>query len=181
MAQRKLLACDIDGCVADFYQRVIEYWGEPRIPQAYSLEEMYPYISDEQIEDFVISPNAYVDLNPVEGALKAITDLRKYGWRIQFITKRPALLAVETDDWLYDNGFISIGYEIPLLFVENKTAPFESGVYGAMVEDNLEQARGIAELCPRVFLLDMPYNDGFCGKAVRVEEWQQIVDVLTRA
>jgi uncharacterized HAD superfamily protein len=180
MAQRKLLACDIDGCVANFYERVIESWGNPRIPQAYSLEEMYPHISDEQIEDFIISPDAYTDLNPVEGALEAIISLRENDWRIQFITKRPEHLELETDDWLYDHGFIDIGYDLPLLFVEDKLWQFKDGKYGAMVEDNLAQARGIARLCPRVFLLDMPYNNGPTGKAVRVEEWQEIVDELVR-
>lgn len=180
MAQRKLI-CDIDGVCADFLAEAIRTWGDPPIPSTWSLEEMFPQVSDEQIAQFLNQETTYLRLAPVEGAREGLQVLKNAGWNVTFVTSRPKHLTGITTAWLIQHGFST--KKTPVIFTD-KVGLALARKAKAAIEDNTDTARALAQVCPRVFLMDRPYNFGPCGKAMRVvgdtdwEKWAVIVQLL---
>lgn len=180
MAQRKLI-CDVDGVVANFLAEAIRAWGSPQIPHTWSLEEMFPQVPDDQIAAFLSQETTYLRLKPIEGACEALQVLRNSGWHITFVTARPKHLIGITTAWLIQYGFAT--EKTPIIFADKASVVLTRKAKAA-IEDNVEAARAMAQVCPRVFLMDRPYNFGPCGKAMRVvgdtdwEKWAAIVQLL---
>lgn len=180
MAQRKLI-CDIDGVAANFLAEAIRTWGDPLIPNTWSLEEMFPQVSDEQIAQFINQETTYLRLKPIEGAREGLQVLTNAGWHIVFVTSRPKHLVGITTAWLIQHGFSTA--QTPVIFT-NKVDIALARKAKAAIEDHIETARALAQVCPRVFLMDRPYNFGPCGRATRItgetdwEKWAEIVQLL---
>jgi len=170
---KKRIACDIDGVVANFLAGAVEYWGEPQIPVAYSLEEMFPHIPEEDLGTWVDLPSTYVDLPLVDGAREGISRLRE-AYSITFVTSRPEFVEDATVEWLEKQGLLGLR----LIVAWDKAAVIEQYGFSVAIEDDLEMARRLAQFCPRVFLLNWPYNSGPCGRAMRVNDWEEIVTIL---
>jgi len=170
---RKRIACDIDGVVADFLAGAVKYWGEPQIPVAYSLEEMFPNVPEKELLTWIGLSSTYTELPLVEGAVGAIAQLRRR-YNIIFLTSRPPFTEGVTQSWLARHGLRGHG----LVITYDKLAVIEQRGIQIAVEDRLETARVLAGTCQRVFLMDQPYNSGPCGRAMRVNGWNEIVNLL---
>lgn len=175
-----IIALDIDGVVANFLSEVIKYWGEPQVPYVYSLEEMFPSVSDEDLAYWIKLPQTYTRIEPFPEALEAI-DILLPKWQVMYITSRPFSPTMQrvTIDWLTHHHIL-----FPVYFASNKKTIVNLYRCGASVEDNLTQAKEIAVTMEttdkrhKSFLLDRPYNSGSCAPAVRVYSWNEIIDVL---
>jgi hypothetical protein len=189
MAQRRKLMVDIDGCVANFWEGVIGYFGPPDVMGAYSLEEAYPMISQDKLDYWLGLPTTYSKLRPVEGARKGISRLVEAGWDAHYVTARPSHLYIDTLGWLEEYGFLpkytddsSYGRNLAhVIHNGSKLITFKvHGGFAAVVEDNLSNAQELAEVCELVFLYDWPYNSGPTRGAIRVANWDEIVERLLR-
>lgn len=166
MALRKKAAVDLDGVICDFLSEVQRHWGEPRIPLTWTLEEMYPDISDEQIDALVNSPQIYLRLKPLPGAIQGVRALmRRY--YVVYITMRPMVVREETRTWLEHYGVLAKAF-----YTDDKAQFVNDRKFAIAIEDHLDTARAMAQVCPKVFLVDQLYNAGPCGRAMRIGSWE---------
>lgn len=170
------VALDIDGVLANILQEIRRMWGTPRVPSAYSIEEMYPHIPVYEIQDWVHSPVSYRHLIPVPGAQAGVAALmNKHD--VILVTSRPVFTTRETEAWLARNKFP------PTLRVVYTTAHYKDliasleGVH-MFVEDRLDTANRLAEVCT-CYLFDWPYNKG-PSRAIRVSGWEELIGIITR-
>jgi len=163
------IAIDIDGVVANLLKEAIRTWGAPRVPYAYSLEEMYPMVPAEEIDKWISEPLTYRHLEPIDGAKASIDALSVSGWRVFFVTHRPLTTAVETRCWLDAYGFRWPVYHTDKIrFITHCDVAVEDCLSLAI---KLSQER-------RTYLMDWPYNSGPCGDAIRVFSWNDIIKDL---
>lgn len=165
-----LIAVDIDGVCADLLEEAIRTWGTPLVPYAYSLEEMFPMVPEREIEKWVSSPLTYQNLSPIEQAKESLVSLKKSGWHIVYATYRP--FYIETNTWLNANGFPAAD----IVHATDKRDCVEE--CDVVVEDNLDTAVSLTEVCDNVFLVDWPYNQGPTEDAIRVRGWKDILEML---
>lgn len=163
------IAIDIDGVIANLLKEAIRTWGAPRVPYAYSLEEMFPMVPAKEIDKWIQEPLTYRHLEPIDGAKEAVDALSGSGWRVFYVTHRPLTTKVETLTWLR-----SYGFDAPVRHTDK--VDFVQG-FDVAVEDCLSIAIQLSGIC-KTYLMDWSYNSGPCGDAVRVHSWGEILDDL---
>lgn len=156
---RKRILLDIDGVCADFWQGVLDYFGPPDVPDAYSLEEAYPMRTERELQYWVDLPSTYENLIPLPQAPEGIQTLRDCEWDVLFATARPYFLKPVTLAWLYDydmiDTFLTDG---KLIHNGSKFEEAKKLNCRVAVEDNLMNAMRLVPICEKVFLIDWPYN-----------------------
>lgn len=107
-----IVACDIDGVLADIHQiwldrynvdysdhltvdRITE-WDMSRFVKPECGKKIYDYLDD---------PSLYDEMPPIEGALEGVLELRRAGHRVVFVTSSVNGASGRKLRWLQDWGF----------------------------------------------------------------------------
>ena len=108
---------------------------------------------------------------PIKGAIAGLSALSEH--EVWLITRRPISTQSDTVSWLHGNG---IKYD-RLIFDSSPEKHSVGEGFDAFVEDNLEQACGIAEAGVFTLLLDQPWNGAqtLPKQCTRVGDWKAIV------
>lgn len=118
----KIVACDVDGILADFnvgFKNLIvessgrDLFGDGWTPRDITTwnyaKDQYGYTREEDKEAWSLvkaSPTFWFDLPPLEGAEKFLTDLLDLPHDVYFITNRMGThVKIQTEEWLYAHGF----------------------------------------------------------------------------
>jgi len=159
---------EINGTVCNVLASAHRYFGEPRQPEAYSLVEMYPTVSDDDILWWQNNKRVYENILPVEGAIEGLYYLIN-AFDVIIITERPPEFLNTTCGWLRSYG---VG-DIPVVCTPNKIAEIVRLDLDVFIESNADYAREMSKSCT-TFIVDRPYNRFGSGEAVRINGLLQL-------
>jgi uncharacterized HAD superfamily protein len=135
-------------------------------------------------------PGAATELKRVRDVLGF--QIHAFSWR-PWKVERCRSLKRATKKWLSQNDF-----DVDRLTIEKGNLGDPVGVDAALyrsrfyvskrrriqffIEDDLDKARSLSNICRAVFLMDQPYNgtDQLPHNVIRVREWHEIFDILKR-
>lgn len=83
-----VIGFDLDGCIFDFEYDFCTKFGTNNRHLS-NLEERYPEVDPELIQEFVDSPETYKDLLPIFGGITFVRIAQSLGFGIIFLTSRP--------------------------------------------------------------------------------------------
>jgi len=130
----------------------------------------------------------FKNIQPTEGARKAMEKLAKAGHELFVITSRQSEVVEDTKNWLEAN-FPKVFKEIH--FTSNKYGRTNPNIsktdackkigISLLIEDNLEHASSCAAEGINVLLLDRPWNQGELPKNVkRFSLWEEVLKEIER-
>jgi uncharacterized HAD superfamily protein len=166
------IGIELDGIVCDILEAAKKAFGEPDQQSAFSLEEMYPMVSDEALSWWADRPTTYRGMLPVQHAIKSVKQLSNKG-KIFFVTGRPAHVAAETERWILEHG---LGF-IPVYFTTSKDLEVSNLSLNICIEANAREAAALARVC-RTYIIDLPYNRWGAGNAVRANNWPDLLRII---
>jgi uncharacterized HAD superfamily protein len=164
---------ELDGVVCDIVRAAEEAWGKPDVPCAYSLEEMYPMVSSDNLSLWRSSNSTYRRMHPVPHACESLVSLSD-NHHIVVITSRPKHLSKVTQDWLKLHGLDFVR----VIHTYSKDAQVVTSRIDVFIESLADVANAISDVCD-VYLFNQPYNAGRTVQAKRVGDWKQLVKELT--
>ena len=177
--ERMKLGFDIDGVISDFVRTFVGIV-EKRYDLILEEADIYCHdlnlvlgISKEETCE-LIRETIKEDLKLNFGAKETLVNLYSEGHRIFILTARPHDLAKVTKAWLKKKG---IPYH--KLVQLNEGEKYLTTVdLDLIVEDNLEDAIGLAKKVKNVLLYDHPWNQtlNVNGLIKRVHSWNEIFD-----
>lgn len=195
MPKRLKIGIDIDNVIANSYPAFLAKFNEVFATQIkyeeifdfYYLEK-HPNVKHDKAKDFIhkllVDEEFQLNILPYERVLPIISNWKKTGHRIHYITSRPHTSRDLTYRWLEKHGFLLPGTTLDLF---NSTQHFNKHrkkirEYKKMVAEKrgvnlfIEDSREIAETMEiDVLLLDRPWNQGKLPKNVkRVKDWEEI-------
>jgi uncharacterized HAD superfamily protein len=173
------LAIDIDGVIVDLVAAMLpllsEACGRPvrhddihcfDIGKALNIESKMPHIWDK-----IYSGDILLTAPPIKGSISGLEQLSNH--EIWLVTHRPKLTQKKTELWLSEK---KIKYQ-RLEFVHDAKKLSIGSDFDVFLEDNLEQARSIAEAGIHAILLSHPWNTRTMlpKKCIRANDWDAIV------
>jgi phosphoglycolate phosphatase-like HAD superfamily hydrolase len=186
LSERSKVACfDLDDVVFDL-SRLYERLGvgvdttEPNDPKAARLVEA--------LKNEFYASDGFRHIEPIEGAVETLQELRERGWKLVYVTARP--------QWQYKRLLLDTlhslkKHNIPhdlLLFSRNKVEAICEHLAPAwprfFVEDHERNALELARAGVNVLLFDTPWNQNVktcahgSGSIARVMNWKNIQDVV---
>ncbi len=189
-----IIGVDFDDVIFDFNNALHSYHNKKHgfsvareDITTYQLEEVWDCTSEEvgkRLTEFFLTPDHDATI-PVPGATEAIASLSKEN-ELHIISSRADRIADLTHHWIDSNfpmHFKSVNFTNQSLGAPGK-ARSKADVcrelkIDVMIEDSLSQAKEIATVVSRVFLLDCPWNQGELPKnIVRVKSWSDIMKQL---
>jgi len=201
MTRRLKIGIDIDNVIADSYPFFLAKFNEVFAMQIkyeevfdFYLLEKYPKVSRDKakklIEKLLIDEQFQLDIPPFENALPIITNWKKIGHGVHYITSRPHIMKDLTYKWLRKHGFLLPGTTLDLfnssqhfdkhrkeIIDYKKTIAQKRGVQ-LFIEDSKEIAE---RMQITVLLMDRPWNQGKLPKNVkRVRDWGEIDRLVTK-
>lgn len=169
------IGIELDGVVCNMLSAAGRAFGEPSQPNAFSLGEMYPMISDQHIHWWVNSPMTYRDIDIVDGCYATLS-----AWNTQhqlfFVTNRPPHTARVTEQWLTRQ---QLGFA-PVYFTTIKDIEVGALMLDIFIESDARQAAKLAKLC-RTYILDLPYNHWGAEAAIRARDWGHLSELINDA
>jgi len=162
----RLIGIDIDGVLSDIVVQFSEYASELFGEEISTTDvvsediETCTKLSRDQLVEIFRTRQFFQTMPVIDCATDSLHRLKKAGWRTVLMTDRFWYPEIKDDTlvWLQEN---EIPYE-SLYFVgkaEKANVSSELGIR-IFVEDQLSNARLLAKVCERVFLINRPYNQG---------------------
>lgn len=153
----KLCCCDLDGIFTDYPECWLKFI-EIKIGRYFdSLEKAkknIPYADYIQLKNDYRSSDFKYNLTPKPASSKFTETLRKMGFFVIIVTRRPAthpLLRLKTINWLQKNDILFDD----ILFVEKKSdVILEYCKISFFVEDEIDDALMLSKLGYKVFLME---------------------------
>jgi 5'(3')-deoxyribonucleotidase len=180
-----IVGLDLDGCVADFYDQIREFYAEWSGKNIDELPREVKYGMPEwglNLEEYtrlhrycVRQKRLFEVVKPITGAPQAIRELSKAGIRIRIITHRlfvpyfHAQAASQTIMWLEKHG---IPYR-DLCLIEDKAA-VSANLY---VEDTEKNIKAIQDVGRDVICFSNSTNRSFDAK-LRAENWSEAQEII---
>ena len=178
------IGIDIDGVIVDYASAIL-----PLLSKICQRPVSYEDLSHwnigealnigEEAVDSVWEQVLYSDLlryaSPIDGALEGLSTLRKH--EIWLVTARPKAMQNLTLSWLGENKVKYDG-----LVFESGTDKLSVGPdFDVFIEDNVKQARAMAEAGIFSLLLDQPWNQTAIlpQNCKRVPDWNTILDSIS--
>lgn len=195
MAKYLKIGIDIDNVIADSYPFFLAKFNEvftmqikyEEIFDFYFLEK-HPKVNQDKAKELIgkllVDEQFQLDIPPFVDVLPIISNWKKIGHGVHYITSRPHTTRDLTSQWLKKHGFLLPGTTLDLfnsrehfdkhrkeIMDYKKTVAAKRGVH-LFIEDSKE----IAETMEiTVLLLDRPWNQGKLPKNVkRVKNWDEI-------
>lgn len=174
---------DLDGCVNNILEGIIKYskemWNIEIAPAqclCYDLQDCTP-LTTEKLNFLFNKTDLFSNLHPMPGA-RATLGILNASYHIDVVTYRDYTIHFhKTLDWLIKNH-IKFDYLHLVGSRDKRTHALKSKI-SYFVEDRLESALQLSEVCKKVFLIDWPYNQGeLPNNVIRVEKWSNILEHL---
>lgn len=180
-----IVGLDLDGCVADFYDQIREFYSEWSGKRLEELPSEVTYGMPEwglNLPEYtrlhrycVRQRDLFAVVKPINGAPQAIRELSKAGIRIRIITHRlfvpyfHAQAASQTITWLEQHG---IPYK-DLCLIEDKAAV----VADIYVEDTEKNVQAIQDAGRDVICFTNSTNRNFDAK-LRAGNWEEATEII---
>lgn len=101
-------------------------------------------------------PDVYAEAEPIRAVSELLGEIDRYYRLSAYLTARPPRAAVTTQRRLAEIG----APDAPVIHTRDKAAACYRLYTRYAIEDNYEYAQQMARLGVRVFLIDLPYNQG---------------------
>lgn len=189
-----MIGIDLDDCVLDFNNALHAYHNKKYGTSvarkdiiSYDIEKLWncsPEEASKKVFEFYSTAEHDAAL-PVPGAYEAMAVLKKAN-ELHLISSRSEKISDLTLRWV-DKNFPGRFKSVTLTNqyfgikenVRSKADVCRELHIDVMVEDSLSQAKEIAMVVSRVFLLDCPWNQGeLPHNVIRVNSWKEIVSQL---
>jgi uncharacterized HAD superfamily protein len=189
------IGIDFDGVVADSMAAILKFHNE-RYGTAlkmsnvisFKLEEVWGGTMEEAVKkiDSFFDEDQIIHLHPIEGALKAINDLKKHGHELWIVTGRKTRDIEQTERWLTHHlpGIFNGVHYANFFELGDGAKPLKKwdickklGIT-VMIDDNLPTAIDCARVGIRSLLLDYPWNQSdepLPPGITRIFSWSEIV------
>jgi uncharacterized HAD superfamily protein len=187
LADERVLAIDIDGCLANFFDGFARWFFENKIASGdFAPNDINSAWMEEHKQEFYAS-GGFSKLEPIPGAAQVVRDYAAKGFKIAIITARPRRrhpnVESETIGWLREHH---IPFDL-LVFNRDKAEAicehvFPANVF-AFIEDRAKHAIEVAALGVPVLLMSSEVDDGIDPEhnlITRVETWAEIRNELRR-
>lgn len=189
-----IIGIDLDDVVFDFNNALHAYHNKKygtsvsrKDITSYDIEKVWNCTAEEASEKVFefYSTSEHDAAMPVAGASEALTSLKKVH-ELHVISSRGDQIADLTLRWIEKNfpgHFKSVNLTNQYFGIKEKVqskADVCRELYiDVMIEDSLSQAKEIAMIVSRVFLLDCPWNQGeLPNNVMRVYSWADIISQL---
>lgn len=166
------IGIEINGVVCDLLASACRLFGEPRQPEAYNIQEMYPTVSDEDINWWLGSQSTYARIPAIPYSIASLKMLL-LNYDVYMITDRPPEMLDVTCNWLSMQGLD----DIPVICTALKIAEVYNLDLDFFVESNADDARMLSRAC-KTFIVDRPYNKFGTKDAIRISGLHHIHDHL---
>lgn len=179
--ENNVVAIDLDGVLVDYPKCWLDFLSSAT---GYRFDNLY--IAKEKIdpEDYIVLKDDYrnsgikATLPIVEGALEMVKELKKRGFSIVILSKRPykqySRIFSDTLNWLNTR---EVPYDAIIFDPEKHLRILdEFPKLKFMIEDDRNVANEIAEMGYKVYLLDNIYNQGLThANVVRIKELGEVL------
>lgn len=195
---KKLIAVDLDGVLSDTLSAFIQFHNEvykTALARNHFYSDYYWEVLNEEKEITIAKfqhftkTHHFQNIQPVKGAIKAITFLAKHHQLI-VITARGQELAEETNTWIrrhFPNKFKDIHVINHALFAKTGKTVSKGELcqklnVDIVIEDNLHHAHDCVSDTTRVFLINQLWNKGALSKGIsRVNSWKDLICQVSEA
>lgn len=176
---------DVDGCTADLLDGLCPFLNDktgkdvrPEDVVTYNFfKDNYGITDDELISEYVVEFINSGQYRPLPKAVECLDKIRKQR-KVKFVSARDPRTKDATYQWLKSLGLVDSMDDIVFNGIRKKKYVKQHSS-AVMVEDYLETANIVAGEGYRVFLIDMPYNQGESHpNVVRVKGWDEILSML---
>lgn len=135
-----------------------------------------------------LDPKLHEECKPIKDALRGIEALRNQGHDMFIVTDRPSEIHEATERWVKKHKI-----NLPVYFTYHPESYSKTGTktkkdfvdeigIEVVIEDSPHHSTGLAEMptVETVYLLDYAYNRDVSGpKIVRVQDWQEIINIFS--
>lgn len=180
MNRQPIIACDIDGVVADLHTSWLQAYNndygdnlKSEDVNKWELHEFVKPLCGYNIYKYLNDPSLYDNTEPVEGALTGVEALRSEGFRVVFVTSTNLHASGRKLKWLEKHGFLTLkhGVQSPDYVEMVDKSLIRADV---MIDDypvNLEGFNGLE------VLFSQPWNRT-CQKFPRVAKWRDVPGLM---
>ena len=174
---------DLDGVMGNVSHSIINYingiyWTDftERDITAYYIWDWFPEMSKERAISMFKNPGFYLNMPPLDKAIKSVNKLKEDGWWIDIVTARDWGCLTVTVDWLRDEG---VKFD-RLSFVDSdkKLSYANEEKFDFFVEDKPSTAKQLTKVVPLVYLVDAPYNKKLNNGVIRVKNLAEMLNSL---
>lgn len=173
---------DMDGVVANFEKGILDNYKDknpdkPFIPledrTSFYVKEQYPTQFKPLIEEIYLSKGFYLNLEPIEGSLEALSELSERGHEI-YICTSPLLsnpfCIQEKYDWVMTH--LGKDWTKKIIVTKDKTL-----IHSDFLIDDKPYIKGIQEPTWEHILYSQPYNKQVNSKRrLTWQNWESIID-----
>lgn len=187
LSRRAIVGVDCDGVLASdrlLWQRLRARFPQ-HIPARYAELATFewPRVTPETTAlclKLSADPAFMERLAPMRGALAALGNLRRLGYRVHIVTARPECVRGATWRWLRRHGVASCVEAIHCV-TGGAAKPAVARALGcaAFVEDNHATAEALGAAGIRSYLLAAPYNRRPTTHSMRLAGWPEVLADLT--
>ena len=166
------IGIDIDNVIANTFEELRDHFNK-FMGHNYEAHEIVHALRANKVKTFFYNIDAWHKrvLEGVSPIAEAVEKLREWTkeHELNLVTSRLFILKNQTARWLSKH---SIPYD-KLFHMKEGTKFIKGRECQAFVEDNLEEAEILADHCPKVFLIDKPWNRRESGKKniIRIKSW----------
>ncbi len=182
---RPVIGIDLDGVLGDLAEGVIKTaeakYGikiDLKDITSHRLQDCTP-LTEPQVQEIFKSTDIFRTLSPLPNASEALDKLHEKGWVVHVITDRfwTDHDWTDADYWLEQNKFKR--NDLSLVRAREKDRYAKANGISVFVEDNYDTAKALGSVCPKVYLINWPYNQGPLPQAIkRAANWDEIMQDL---
>jgi uncharacterized HAD superfamily protein len=162
MRTQPVIGVDIDGVLYNFHGAMTQL-----AKQLYGIDIDYEattdyhvencsFLTKDEVRDIVVMPQAYQIGETYDYAAELTASLSRLGFALVMVTDRPTYVLEATVDWMDKNNI----YSNAMFFTKAHEKPKLAAMNGIpyFIEDRLDTAVNLCEVCRMVFLVDRPWN-----------------------
>lgn len=178
-----ILLADQDGVLANFEERLLEiyrqlYPNRPFVPldqrKNFYPEMDYPKDESHLVRDIYHSPNFFLSLKPIPGAIEALHEIQELGHEVYICTS--PLTEYENcifEKYLWVDKYFGREWVKKLIVTKDKTL-----VHGDILVDDRPEILGLVKPSWEHVLYTQPYNKSIEGKRrLTWANWKEVLDI----
>ncbi len=173
---------DMDGVIADFEKGFLDsyrksYPDKPFVPleqrTSFHVKEQYPDELQPLVEGIYLAKGFYLGLPPIEGSLKALSELAARGDEVYICTSpllRNAFCIQEKYEWIIKH--LGKDWTKRMIVLKDKTI-----VHGDLLIDDRPDVIGVQQPTWKHILYSQPYNAQVNSKRrMTWQNWKSVID-----
>ena|SRR3989339_358680 len=168
------IGIDIDNVIANTFDELRHHFNR-FMGKEYAAHEIVYALRKNKLKTFFYNVDAWRKkvLETVSPIPSAVDKIREWflEHEIYLVTSRLFVLKNQTKRWLLKHNVPHHG----LFHLKEGTKFKKAKEYDAFIEDNFEECEILAEHCPKVFLIDKPWNrkKSLKKNIVRIKDWEE--------